>query len=95
MNEYGMLEGCRRNKLFQFFEDQDRLCRISQLLGEIRLDIIDTMNSTRNGEMTVYELKMAEVADYLEEARDCVWSAIAKHNSALPDYIAEGYPRRI
>lgn len=89
--DLSMLNGLRRNKLRDFFEVEDRMARISQLIGELRLDICDTIDPTRTN-CTPYEDRMGAVANYLEKARNNVWSALGLHNNALADYIAEAYP---
>lgn len=86
-----MLNGLRRNKLRDFFEIEDRIARISQLIAELRLDICDTIDPTCKN-CTPYEERMGSVADYLEKAHNNVWGALALHDDAIGDYIAEGYP---
>lgn len=86
-----MLGGFRGNKLKDFYEIEDRMTHISQFIGELRLDICDTIDPNRKN-CTPYEKKMASVADYLEKARETVWNALSLHDNAIADYIAEGYP---
>lgn len=88
--DLSMLAGMKRNKLRDFFEIEDRMARISQLIGELRLDICDTIDPKRN-QCTPYEECMGLVADYLEKARENVWNALSLHGNAIGDYIAEGY----
>lgn len=89
--DLSMLSGLRRNKLAAFYEIEDRMARISQLIGALRLDICDTIDPNRKN-CTPYEGRMGSVADYLEKARKNVWNALALHDDAIADYIAEGYP---
>lgn len=89
--DLSMLSGLKKNKLADFYEIEDRMARISQLIGSLRLDICDTIDPKRK-ECTPYEERMCSVADYLEKARENVWSALALHDDAIADYIAEGYP---
>lgn len=89
--DVSMLSGFRGNKLRDFYEIEDRMSRISQFIGDLRLDICDTIDPKRE-ECTPYEERICSVADYLEEARQNVWRALSLHNDAIADYIAEGYP---
>ena len=57
------------------------------------MNICDTIDPTHKN-LTPYEKEMGLVADYLEKARTTVWNALAAHDNAIADYIAEGYPGR-
>lgn len=89
--DLSMLAGLRKNKLSDFYGIEDRMARISQLIGELRLDIIDTIDPTRKNS-TPYEEKIGVIADYLEKARETMWTALNLHDNSIADYIAEGYP---
>ena len=89
--DLSMLSGFRGNKLKDFYEIEDRIVRILQFIGQLRLDICDTIDPKRE-ECTPYEERMCSVADHLEEARQNVLRALSTHNNAIGDYIAEGYP---
>lgn len=89
--DLSMLAGFKGNKSRAFYEIEARMARISQLIGALRLDICATIDPNRKN-CTPYEAKMRSIADYLEKARENVWSALALHDDAIADYIAEGYP---
>lgn len=87
----GLFIGTKGDKTRRFNEVEDQLCRLSQIIGDLRLDVIDFIDQTTKEE-TAFEEQMGEVADQLEAARDHVWTALHYFHDSLLNYIAEGYP---
>ena len=64
MRPLDLFKGTKGDKTRRFQEIEDRLCRLSQGIGEIRLDVIDFIDQTNETE-TAFEVRMAEVVDDL------------------------------
>ena len=91
MRVLDLFKGTRGDMTRRFQEIEDSLCQISQMIGDMRINVIDFIDQATETE-TAFESRMAEVADHLQKSRESLWTAIGEYHDALPDYIAEGYP---